>query len=102
MADVQGLNPDAPKVDSEVTEVLDDRVRVLVHDAREKIQETMTEAEEKGNILAAMQDLPLKYRLQKPDSVLVRLNVDHSGFSVLNNQRFGAKFVGEVANPVRV
>lgn len=89
-------------MDQEVAEVLDDRVRVLIHDAREKIKEAMEEAEEKGNVLAAMEELPLKYTLQKADSVLVRLNVDHSGFSVLNNQRFGAKFVGEVANPVRL
>eukprot|EP00526_Cylindrotheca_closterium_P004416 CAMPEP_0113627434 /NCGR_PEP_ID=MMETSP0017_2-20120614/14209_1 /TAXON_ID=2856 /ORGANISM="Cylindrotheca closterium" /LENGTH=785 /DNA_ID=CAMNT_0000537691 /DNA_START=23 /DNA_END=2380 /DNA_ORIENTATION=+ /assembly_acc=CAM_ASM_000147 len=102
LADVEGLNPDGPKVDREVTEVLDERVRVLVHDAREQIKETMEEAEEKGNVLAAMENLPLKYTLQKPESVLVRLNVDHSGFSVLNNQRFGAKFVGEVANPTDI
>lgn len=102
MADIEGLNPDGPKVDQEVAEVLDDRVRVLIHDAREKIKEATEEAKEKGNVLAAMEELPLKNTLQKKDSVLVRLNVDHSGFSVLNNQRFGAKFVGEVANPVRL
>ena len=100
MADIEGLNPDGPKVDKEVTAELDERVKVLIHDARERIEEIRQEAEQKGNILAAMEDVPLKYKLQKPESVLVRLNVDHSGFSVLNNQRFGAKFVGEVANPV--
>lgn len=100
MADVEGLNPDSPKVDKEVIEVLDERVRVLAHDAREKIKEVLEEAAEKGNVLANMDEVPLKYKLLQPESVLVRLNVDHSGFSVLNNQRFGAKFVGEVANPV--
>ncbi|KAL3937067.1 MAG: hypothetical protein SGBAC_007746 [Bacillariaceae sp.] len=102
LADIEGLNPDGPKVDQEVAEVLDDRVRVLIHDAREKIKEATEEAKEKGNVLAAMEELPLKNTLQKKDSVLVRLNVDHSGFSVLNNQRFGAKFVGEVANPTDI
>jgi len=29
----------------------------------------------------------------------VRLRIEHSGFSTLNNQRFGSKFVGDVANP---
>ena len=40
-----------------------------------------------------------KYRLEKPDQVLVRLKVEHSGFGTLNNQRFGSKFVEEVDNP---
>ncbi|RHY24600.1 hypothetical protein DYB36_012727 [Aphanomyces astaci] len=31
--------------------------------------------------------------------VLVRVKVDHSGFPVLGNQRFGSQFVGKVANP---
>lgn len=102
LADIEGLDPDGPKVDKEVTEVLDNHVRVLVYDAREKIKEILQGAQECGNVLATMEELPLKYTLQKPESVLVRLNVDHSGFSILNNQRFGAKFVGEVANPVRL
>ena len=29
----------------------------------------------------------------------MRLRIEHSGFSTLNNQRFGSKFVGDVANP---
>lgn len=31
--------------------------------------------------------------------MLIRLRVDHEGFPALNQQRFGAHFVGEVANP---
>mmetsp|Transcript_12362 Transcript_12362/g.27094 ORF Transcript_12362/g.27094 Transcript_12362/m.27094 type:complete len:392 (-) Transcript_12362:133-1308(-) len=37
--------------------------------------------------------------MQKPEQVLVRLKVEHSGFTTLNGQRFGAMFVDEVANP---
>jgi len=37
-----------------------------------------------------------KYTLQHPDQVLIRLKVEHSGFTTLNNQRFGSRFVGEV------
>ena len=33
------------------------------------------------------------YILEKPDQILVRLNVEHSRFGTLNNQRFGSKFV---------
>lgn len=102
LAQEKNLDPDDHKVDQKVSAILDERVKVLIHDAREKINETLERAEELGNSLAGMveKELPLKYKLRKPDEVLVRLNVDHSGFSVMNNQRFGAKFVGQVANPV--
>ena len=40
-----------------------------------------------------------KYRLEKPDHILVRIKAEHSGFITLNNQRFGSKFFEEVANP---
>lgn len=39
-----------------------------------------------------------KYQLLHPDQVLVRLKVEHSGFTTLNNQRFGSRFVGEVVS----
>jgi hypothetical protein len=39
-----------------------------------------------------------KYTLQYPEQVLVRLKVVHSGFTTLNNQRFGSRFVGEVVS----
>ncbi|KAL4422894.1 hypothetical protein ABPG75_009091 [Micractinium tetrahymenae] len=34
-----------------------------------------------------------------PELPLIRLRVDYSGFSTINTQRFGQKFVGKVANP---
>ena len=40
-----------------------------------------------------------RYEIRDPEKVLVRLRVEHTGFSTLNNQRFGAQFVGRVANP---
>lgn len=43
-----------------------------------------------------------KYTLQHPDQVLVRLKVEHSGFTTLNNQRFGSRFVGEVVSSFRM
>ena len=39
------------------------------------------------------------YRLEKPDQISARLEVTYTGFSNINNQRFGLKFVEEVANP---
>lgn len=34
--------------------------------------------------------------------MLVRLKVDHTGYPTLNNHRFGARFVGQVANPTDI
>lgn len=34
-----------------------------------------------------------------PDLPLIRLRVDYTGFSTINTQRFGQKFVGKLANP---
>ena len=39
-----------------------------------------------------------KYFIKQPEKVLVRLKVEHSGFTTLNNQRFGSQFVGEVVS----
>ena len=36
---------------------------------------------------------------QPPPLPLIRLKVDYTGFSTINSQRFGQKFVGKVANP---
>ena len=60
-------------------------------------------AEEKAAQLRSLEDEfddsdkpERKYSIKQPEKVLVRLKVEHSGFSTLNNQRFGSQFVGEV------
>lgn len=35
----------------------------------------------------------------KPMLPLIRLKVDYTGFTTINSQRFGQKFVGKAANP---
>lgn len=98
----EDLNPDEAKVEQKMTSIMEEEVRVLVHDAKELRQDLLEAANKAGNILACQLDnSPLKHNLQNPDQVLVRLRVEHSGFTTVNNQRFGAKFIGEVANPVR-
>jgi len=97
LSDVQELSIDDPNIDGAIGDVLEEKVRDLIEEAREKNRELR----EKAASTAEDEDLieVKRYTLQKPNEVLVRLKVDHSGFSTLNNQRFGAKFVGEVANP---
>ena len=112
LAEEPRLDPDDPNVDAKVAKVLEEKVRVLIHDAREKRRELLRDAKVEGNGLARYCEknivdstagaMLLKHTLHKEDEVLVRLKVDHTGFAAVNNQRFGAKFVGDVANPVSV
>ena len=101
LTDQRSLDPEDPKVDSKVTQLLEDQVRLLVYQAREKEKEIWQAAMDAGNPVARAEIMPLANALEKADDVLVRIKVEHSGFSTLNNQRFGAKFIGQVANPVR-
>ena len=39
------------------------------------------------------------FKAKEPSRVLVRLRVEHTGFSTINPQRFGAQFMTDVANP---
>jgi double-strand break repair protein MRE11 len=92
------LDPEDPKVDGKVTKLLEEEVQLMVLQARDKAKEILAEAREAGSD-AGDDSSMIKYKVQRPDEVLVRLRVDHVGFSTLNNQRFGAKFLGDVANP---
>lgn len=91
------LDAEDPKVDAKVTQVLEEEVRLMILNAREKTQELIEDARLAGSDTTD-DNCSLKYRILRPDEVLVRVRVEHMGFSTLNNQRFGAKFVGQVAN----
>lgn len=92
------LDPEDPRVDTKVTDVLEEEVHHLIRNARQKREELLEDALLAGND-ASDEANSIKYRLENPEKVLVRVKVEHSGFSSVNNQRFGAKFVGEIANP---
>lgn len=95
------LDPDDPKIDEKIGEILDQEVKLMVATARRKRQELIDEAKEAGNN-AGGDDGPLKHKILKPNEVLVRIRVDHQGFTAISNQRFGARYVGEVANPTDI
>ena len=91
------LDPDDSKIDKKVTKVLEEQVNAIIMDAKDEQAKIIQEAKEAGSN-AAEEDSPLVGRLLNPEKVLVRLRVEHTGFQTLNNQRFGAKFVDEIAN----
>ena len=75
------------KVEEKISDLLSSKVNVLIKKTRQASSEV--EAGIDG----------LKYRVKDPQKVLVRLKVDHAGFPTINQQRFGSKFFGDVANP---
>ncbi|GKY94030.1 hypothetical protein MPSEU_000369700 [Mayamaea pseudoterrestris] len=91
------LDPEDPKIDDKINALLEKEVRVAVRNAHERTEEVIAEALALGND-AGEEDSSLQNRIEKSNEVLVRIRVEHSGFSTINNQRFGARFVGEVAN----
>lgn len=82
-----------------VTQVLEEEVHLMIRNARQKTKELIIDALAAGNDAGCNKNSNIKYTIEKPDEVLVRVRVEHMGFSTLNNQRFGAKFVSEIANP---
>eukprot|EP00804_Cyclotella_cryptica_P027874 CCRYP_003783-RB/>CCRYP_003783-RB protein AED:0.15 eAED:0.15 QI:266/1/1/1/1/0.8/5/1732/878 len=99
------LDREDPKVEERMSDLLAEEVEKLIQRAREdaELLRQDLEAQAQANIDIEDEFDPdkrvRKYTLQYPGQVLVRLKVEHSGFTTLNNQRFGSRFVGEVANP---
>jgi len=100
-----GLDVEDPHIDEAMSKLLEEEVDRLVEEARALlVQENVDgdsgledddrDEESRGGAVKRK-----RFKVEKPQQVLVRLKVEHSGFSTLNNQRFGSRFVKEVANP---
>jgi double-strand break repair protein MRE11 len=96
------LDPSDPKIDEKLNKLLEEEVQLMIMGAKDKAKEQLSAARAAGNDAADASNSTLKYKLQKPEEVLVRLRVDHAGYATINNQRFGAKFLGQVANPTDI
>lgn len=97
------LDPEDPDIDEAMGVLLADRVTKLVEEARNQAEILRQDASAEAAKSIGGHNIPkMKYSLIEPNQVLVRLKVEHSGFSTLNNQRFGSRFVGEVANPADI
>jgi len=99
------LDREDPKVEETMSDLLAEEVEKLIKRAREEAEHLRQDIEAQAQANIDIEDefdpdkRERKITLQHPDQVLVRLKVEHSGFTTLNNQRFGSRFVGEVANP---
>lgn len=96
------LDPEDPKVDQKITQVLEEILHTQMINAREKQKTLLQDAIEAGNYVSHKKSKPLRFQMVHGEQPLIRLRVEHSGFTTLNNQRFGAKFVGKVANPTDI
>ncbi|KAG1698479.1 hypothetical protein DVH05_015019 [Phytophthora capsici] len=101
--EIEELDPNDPDVADHIREYLEGRVKELLHEAEleqeERRRERTREREKR------QQESPFPFpeiangSEEEKELVLIRLRVEHTGFPVLVNQRFGATFVGKVANP---
>ncbi|CAI5729940.1 unnamed protein product [Peronospora destructor] len=99
---IEELNPNDPDVAERIGEYLESRVIELLHEAKLEQQERSRERLREHGLRQQESPFPLPEvasREEEKELVLIRLRVEHTGFPVLVNQRFGAKFVGKVANP---
>eukprot|EP00571_Detonula_confervacea_P017476 CAMPEP_0172303652 /NCGR_PEP_ID=MMETSP1058-20130122/5169_1 /TAXON_ID=83371 /ORGANISM="Detonula confervacea, Strain CCMP 353" /LENGTH=924 /DNA_ID=CAMNT_0013014555 /DNA_START=77 /DNA_END=2854 /DNA_ORIENTATION=+ len=100
------LDVEDPKVEERMSEVLAAEVDALIQKARDESEILQQDADAEAARSRALEDefddsdkRQRKYSIKNPEKVLVRLKVEHTGFTTLNNQRFGSQFVGQVANP---
>jgi double-strand break repair protein MRE11 len=93
------LDPEDPRVEDKMQVLLEEEVQLLCLNARQQREELLRDALVAGNTVDPSK---LQFPIQQPDQVLVRLRVEHSGFDTLHGQRFGARFVSQVANPSNI
>lgn len=104
LSNCSSLYPDDPNCEKKISHMLGIEVERLVAEAREQSRILHEDADIVRGVLKKYEKKSIivrkpKFQVQKPDLVLVRLKVEHSGFCTLLNQRFGSRFLNEVANP---
>ena len=87
---IDGLRVNDPKVEEKIHGVL-----------TKKVEDMIREGQQMRQGLNSINQSFI-YSLRSPEQILVRLKVDHAGFATINQNRFGANFVGKVANPSEI
>ncbi|KAG5189147.1 Metallo-dependent phosphatase-like protein [Tribonema minus] len=89
LSEEDDLDAGDPKVEEAINSVLTSHVERMIADATE---------EWRAHAAADPPPPGAEFLVLKPEQVLVRLVVEHTGFPALSNSRFGARFLGRVAN----
>ncbi|KAG7399543.1 Double-strand break repair protein mre11a [Phytophthora boehmeriae] len=103
LSEIEELDPNDPDVSDRISEYLESRVVELLQEAELEQNEKLRERDLGHEQRQQESPFPLPPTNEDAERakqlVLIRLRVEHTGFPVLVNQRFGARFVGRVANP---
>ncbi|TDH74248.1 hypothetical protein CCR75_006698 [Bremia lactucae] len=102
LSEIENLEPNDPDVAEHISEYLEGRVIELLHEAELERQDRAKERAKARDKRQHESPFPLPEDASGDnikELVLIRLRVEHTGFPVIVNQRFGAMFVGKVANP---
>ena len=89
LQELSHLDPQDPNIEDKIAKVLQHKIDSMIAQGMESARAVETGA----------QTLQLDNRVKDPRLILLRVRVEHEGFISLNQQRFGALFVGKVANP---
>ncbi len=93
------LDPNDHRIDEAMKERLADEVVKLTNEARNNSSLVKNDAQAAaGSHVDNDHTKHLHFHVKEPNQVLVRLKVEHSGFSTLHNQRFGSQFVNQVVS----
>ena len=96
-----GIDPTDPRVDDLMAGALETEVEKLMEEAKSecrliKVMQNQKDNDSSSANLDTDLQKQLKFKVRKPENVLVRLRVEHSGFTTLHNQRFGSRFMDKV------
>lgn len=95
LRDYNHLDANHPKIEEQIKDVLTRKINEMILEGRAAVQELSNDDAGDDEVST----VGVKYTLNNPHKILIRLKVEHDGFPALNQQRFGAGFVSEVANP---
>ncbi len=98
--DNRALDVNSPKIEEQIKDYLTTKIKEMIVEARSLIATDDGASAVNANAMEVdASSSPNKFKIMDAQKVLIRLKVDFDGFPGINHQRFGAQFVGEVANP---
>jgi double-strand break repair protein MRE11 len=95
LSSVGELDMHDSKIEEKITDILSNRVKKMIREARSLLVSNGERDISKSNTNSPAQ----MYQLTDPMKVIIRLKVENSGYPTISLHRFGSQFIQEVANP---
>ena len=111
LRDMKTLNPNDPNIETKIKSMLAKTINEMIESAQQKVRENNLVESNHNNDSGREDDIDNSrsigddngtkqhFEVRNPEKVLIRVRVNYEGFSIFNPQRFGAQFVGKIANP---